>query len=99
MLGAFFTVVVDVEEDDDDEDELVDDTFKCLIMKSSSLIIDLIGALVDDECVDTRVDDNVGVVDAMSGTFDSSNAFTCNKSSMKLVRFVDIFLKTDIVVL
>jgi len=82
MPGAFFIVVV----------ELVDDTFKCLIMKSSSLIIDLIGALVDDEWVAV-------VVVVMSGTFVSSNAFACNKSSMKLVRFDDIFLKPDIVVL
>lgn len=55
--------------------------FKCLMIKSSSFIIDLIGLLVD-------VAAWVVVV--------SSKTLPCSKSSMKLVKFDEIFLKSGI---
>lgn len=63
--------------------------FRCLIMNSSSFIIDLIGWLVafDADVVDAVVD----------GAFVSSTTlFPCRSSSMKLVKFDVIFLKPGI---
>lgn len=75
---------------------MVDVAFKCFLMKSSSLIIDLT-VLVDFRVV---VDVEVGRVDVditsgggdgrgNDGTLVSSNS----KSLMKLVKFDEIFLK------
>lgn len=72
----------------------VDVAFKCFLIKSSSLIIDFIGAIVLVDLIVLVI----GVVDRTSGAFVSSSALTCNKSSMKLVKFDEIFLKPGTVV-
>jgi hypothetical protein len=60
--------------------------FKCLMIKSSSFIIDLIGLLVD------VVVDGAFVVVVVA----SSKTFPCSRSSIKLVKFDEIFLKPGI---
>lgn len=73
----------------------MDVAFKCFLIKSSSLIIDFMGAI---ELVDLIVV-VIGVVESTSGAFVvSSSALTCNKSPMKLVKFDEIFLKPGTVV-
>lgn len=72
--------------------------FKCLMMKSSSLITDFIGLLVDlvggGVGGAAVVDGDAEVVESLS-VF-SSSTFPCSKSSMKLVKFDEIFLKSGI---
>lgn len=66
--------------------------FRCLMIKSSSFIIDLTGSLVDDvEIVGFKV---VIVVEVVVRAFVDVSS---SKSSMKLVKFVEIFLKLGIV--
>lgn len=74
--------------------------FRCFMIKSSSFITDFIGLLVD--VVDGA--DGAAVVDVDGDVVEtlfafSSSTFPCSKSSMKLVKFDEIFLKSGITLL